>query len=306
MDALNLLVLEVKKKKELATLDNTYVKKRVEDILKSYPKLAKGLSRDQPEKSREFRTIVKEVRSRLRESYGVFIMKEFSGKKPSDPDEAILASHRSSFERLRDYQSLYKKIFQKLDDVHEVSNAVHAPGVKDVHKKAQLSIIDLGCGMNPTSYAVLKKVVEEDDKFDPKNIKYDAYDVSTADCTFLNDYFFAKKINGHASQIDLTKEEEFSKIHSNKKEGTTVVVFLFKLLDTLESVERHITKKLMMHLIKNGADCLVITFPQKTIGGGKMIGENKRWWLEGFLQKEHVHFEKMIVGEEIVYIVKSK
>jgi hypothetical protein len=293
-EIISLLVKDIKKKKELATLDDAFVEERVQALLHSYPKLSKVLASpaDKVERSREFNTVVKEVRKRLRESYGVFIMKEFSQKKPSDPDEKILASHRSSFERLHSYGMLYRKVLASLDAVIKEKQA----------SEARLKVVDLGSGMNPASYAVLQDVVKLHNMKTP--VRYDAYDISSQDVSFLNQYFRERGIDGKARQIDLTKESEFSKIDLAKKEGETLVCFLFKLLDTLESVERHISKKLIAYLVKQGVDALVITFPQKTIGGGRRISEEKRWWLEGFLQREHLKFEKFPCGDEMVYIVR--
>jgi hypothetical protein len=277
------VVADIKKKKEFATLDDTYIAQRVQSLLLIYPKLKKGL--DNP-KSREYRTMIKEVRSRLREGYGVFILKGYAEKKISDSDGEILATHRSSAERLHSYPQLYTKVAQSLS------------AVPSFNTSSSLKVIDLGCGMNPVSYAILKKAI-------PNSIRCEAYDISSTDTAFLNSYFKDRGIDGHAAKIDLTDEKEFVKINLSKANNQIMVCFLFKLLDTLESANRHITKKLMMHLIQNGADLLIITFPKKTIGGGSNIGENKRWWLEGFLQKENLRFEKSEVGDEIVYLVNK-
>jgi len=113
----------------------------------------------------------------------------------------------------------------------------------------------------------------------------------------------SRRIPGRAVQADLADAAEFRKIGLHRAKDEFLACFLFKLVDTLETVNRHISKKLILHLAKR-ADVIAITFPTKTIGGRKRIAEDKRWWLEGFLRAHGLSFKTFSVGDEQVYVIR--
>ncbi|MFH1072976.1 MAG: hypothetical protein V1743_06115 [Nanoarchaeota archaeon] len=282
-----LLGKDIREKKELRTLDADFIEGRIQSFLKKNPNIRRSLmvkalgDAAKIKKTREYRLVLKSVRKELREVYGVFIMQGYAEKKASDSDEKILRAHRSSAERLPAYRELYGQIFLP-----------HAPAWKG----KRVRVIDLGCGMNPASCKLLAGVLKQ-------RITYAAYDVSSQDMAFLNSYFRSRGIRGAAIRIDLAREEDFPMIDLHKAKDEFLACFLFKLVDTLETVNRHISKKLILHLAKH-ADLLAVTFPTKTIGGRKRIAEEKRWWLEGFLRAHDLPFQTSIVGEELLYVIR--
>ncbi|MFH1916412.1 MAG: hypothetical protein ABIJ21_04050 [Nanoarchaeota archaeon] len=279
---LELLLKKIKKKRELTSLDDVFIAERVNLCFLIYPKLKKALYDKNPKtvvKSREFNDVVKFVRKDLREVYGIFIMDGFDKKKVDMPDSDLLRLHRSTRERLPFYDMFYQQIFEHL----------HLQG------HSHLKVVDLGCGLNPVSYKYLNHVAK-------MPIRYIATEIAAEDVAFLNAYFTERKINGHAVKIDLTDEDQYPKIPLDKDKDTFLVCFLFKLIDTFEATKRHTSKKLIAFLAKR-ADALVITFPTKSIGGRNSIEENKRWWLEGFLQNNNLQFEKFELGGEMVFVV---
>jgi len=79
--------------------------------------------------------------------------------------------------------------------------------------------------------------------------------------------------------------------------------FLFKALDSLESVTRHSSKALLASL---QADFLVVTFSLVTIGGKKQITMSKRSWFEHFCTAQKWLFERFETPNELIYIIKAK
>jgi hypothetical protein len=277
----DLLVGKIRKKRELSSLDEETVRHYIRQCFFINPKLEKALRLKNPRtaiKSREFNDVVKFARASLREVYGVFIMDGFEKKNIEMSDDALLRLHRSSSERIASYPLLYQAVFSAIPSAHRVK------------------IVDLGCGINPASYQYITKVA----KVTPRFI---ATEISSDDVSFLNSYFKDRRLDGVAVRLDLTKEDDYALLDLSKREGETLVCFLWKLIDTFEATKRHTSKRLISFLSKK-ADILVITFPEKSIGGRKTIGENKRWWLENFLENAHLKFEKSIVGDEIVYVVQ--
>ena len=203
-------VKEIKKKKNLRNLDDAFVRKIVEKYLNSNQKIKKKLfSHERPLKSREFKVMLKAVREKLHEVYGVFEVdkNDLTGFVDSDVwHRKMLEKHRSTRERVDDYEFVYDEIFSKVKNVK--------------------SVLDLGCGLNPLSY-----------RFISEKLKFFCCDVCDVD--FLNEYFKKSGINGKAFVCDLTEFDDLPKAD---------VCFMFKLLDGLESLEKGITKKLFKKL----------------------------------------------------------
>ena len=117
---------------------------------------------------KEFEKITKDIKKNLNDIYKQFLTNKYNKKeKLLEKKEflKILKIHKSTKERFENYKKIYKKIFEN-----------YKP------KK----IADLGCGLNPISYLILKKILK-------KNIKFFSTDISKKDCDFLNKFFKKSK-----------------------------------------------------------------------------------------------------------------
>lgn len=261
---IDLLVKEIKKKKEFQNLDNSFVRELVK---KDYDKDIKKLTNHpKPEKTKEFKKIIKGSRKILHDIYGVFniqtkkrktLLNEIK-KTPQDLElhRNLLETHRSSKERLFAYEEIYKRILDKEDKI----------------------ILDIGCGLNPLSWIFMP--------FKPK--KYIATELTKEDCDFLNKYFSVVKINGHAIQMDLLKVKELPKAD---------VCLILKVLDSLEEIKKNISKELLK---KINCKKIVVSFPLRTISGKNKI--KKRIWFERLVKE----FEKFETENEVFYILKKE
>jgi 16S rRNA (guanine(1405)-N(7))-methyltransferase len=260
------IIEDIKNKKELKSLPDGFVK----NLFDSYLREHRDVILDNP-KSKDYRLAVKEVRKVLREVYGVFkvekfgkrekLLDELKGLKDLEGHDKILALHRSTQERLDFYPNLYEKIFA-------------------VTGKPK-SILDLGCGMNPLSLPYMEL----------KDVKYIASELTSEDVDFLKRYFKKVGVEGEAFEMDLTKAEKMPSVD---------VCFMFKLLDTLETLKKDISRELVENV---KCKWLVVSFPTKTIGGRKQISKNRLGWFEKIIKGRR--FEVIEIENELFYIIKK-
>jgi len=272
-------IAEIKKKKNLNSLPDDFVKALIEEFFVKYPKMRSILeSHPKPLKSKDFKFMLKEVRKRLHELYGVFIigrkdlkhLKEHL-KKVSDLDEEalelhmnILKSHKSSSERIDFYSDIYEKIFS-------------------VTGKPK-TILDLACGLNPLSFPWMSL----------KKVKYFAYELTKEDSNFIQAYFNMMRpfgLEGESFSLDLMKVEQLPKAD---------VCFLFKTLDTLEDLERNYSEKLLANI---PAKFIVVSFPTMSIGGRNPI--RQRGWFFRMMRNLGLSAETFEIENEIFYVVKK-
>ena len=249
-----LLVAEVKKKRTLHALSDAFVLEQAQPLLTQAPVLRLA-SHPNVAKSRDFRRLVKHVRERLHEVYGVFQKrkKDLTALKVHlgaigvldaaavELHRSILACHHSTQERLPFYPEMYEQIFRLTGTPR--------------------SILDLGAGLNPLSYPFMNL----------HHVRYTAVELTEEDCRFLQDYFAMMRpvspLEGQAVVADLTKPPEFSAVD---------VCFLFKILDTLETLRFDASRALLPHI---QAKHLVVSFPTRTLCGRKPI-RSRGWFLK--------------------------
>lgn len=232
-------------------------------------------------KSKEFSLLKKFVRKRLRDLHGVFYKLKLSEKKHdalinsgdfdfySDNIQKFLKSHRSSKERLNYYEVVYNKIEQS----HSIK-----------------SLVDLGCGLNPLSYSLLK---------DLKTCF--CADINTEEINFLNQFFNKSSFAGEAQVLDLTDVDAL-KIVSDKTKQVDCC-FLFKVLDGLESIKRGSSRKLLDNI---NSKIVVVSFSNITISGKNNI-KSQRFWFKNLLDElklKGVVVEEFSFGFEDYFILK--
>jgi hypothetical protein len=260
------IIADIKKKKELASIDDSLIKKYLKN--KNIPK---------NKRAKKYKEIIKEVRAKLRRDYGMFVRGK-KGKRQEILDQItklplnktkelhkdILVLHTSTKERLPYYKDLYKELLNK-----------------------PASILDLGAGLNPFSYPFMKT----------KKLQYTAVELTKEDADLLNQYFaYLNKQN---------KEFAGKAIKKNLKETTTLpktdVCFMFKLLDILET-KGH---KLAEHLLKIvKAKIIIVSFPTITIGN-KPMRNKRRIWFERLLQRLNYSHKTILIPNEIFYVVEK-
>ena len=262
------LIKNIKQKKELAELDDKFIKEELTQFFKREPKIFKKLNENPNPKSKEYKQTVKEVRAKLRRSYGLFRveketknLKELVKKKDY---QKILEPHSSTKERLSFYNQLYKKIFK----------------ITGIPK----TILDLGAGFNPLSYSYMNL----------KNVDYYAYDLSREEVKILNQYFKDKNINGKAGILDLLQTEKVKKLPKAD------LAFLFKMTDVLDKGKGHKTSEQIINAIP--AKFIIVSFPTLTMSGKKM-NHPRRGWIELMTQRLGYKFELIEFSNELFYCI---
>jgi hypothetical protein len=200
---LNELIKAIKSKKELESLDTKFVKVELDAYFLRNPKEKLAL-KELNQKSKVYKKIIKEVRSKLRRSYGLFRQEKIDFSKDY---QELLNTHSSTKERLKLYPTLYKRIFKITGEPK--------------------GILDLGCGINPLSFHYMNL----------KKVNYFAYDLSKEEIQLINKFFKEKKIEGRANVLNLL---EVNKI---KKLPEADLAFLFKMTDVLDKGKGHKTSE---------------------------------------------------------------
>jgi hypothetical protein len=204
---------------------------------------------------------VKKTRDLLRKVYFAFgslklLNSSIINKKNA---EEILKKHISTLERRDFFKEVYSRIFLE-------------------QKNTKISIFDLGAGINGLSYPVFKEIFSKD-KF-PEYFALEA----VGQLVVLMNLFFKKNSLKKASAFrkslfDLDFVEKFIKEKKGKK-----IVFLFKVVDSLESLERNYSKKLLERIVPL-VEKVVVSFATRSLVSKKRF-KIKRYWFENFLLKK--------------------
>jgi 16S rRNA (guanine(1405)-N(7))-methyltransferase len=265
------LIKKIKQKKELANIDSSIIKEKIQELLKQDKKLLSFLSEAESfseiKRSKNTGKIVKPIRKELRLLYGVYQvdskrLKQLLDRLKKDRSIAvhkkILSLHLSSKERLPIYEKFYKDIF-KITGIPE-------------------SIIDIASGLNPFSYPFMKT----------KAI-YTAVELNKKDADIINQYFKIMKIKGKALAADITKRS--LKLKAD-------IAFAFKIFDLIpnKAVEK-ITKQLKVRYI-------IASFPTKTLSK-KRMNYIKRGGFQRMLKRLRLSYKKIEYSNELIYIIKK-
>lgn len=263
------LVSAVKAKKELSNLDDEFVRTRVLRVLDSDARIREKYEKRKDSaqfmRSKEYAKILKSVRKDLREIYGVFQVAK-RHKVTEENLHDVLSTHISTRERLPFYDLIYK----------ELSNRIPAPKV----------LLDLGCGLNPLTYQWMRR-----HGWAPFII---GVDISKADMQFLGEAMEHMGIPGKTHALDITQSYgELANIAAD-------VTLVLKLVDTLESIERHVTRRILDYL---PSKWIVVSFATRSLGGKKRIPMKGRGWFERVLQRKKLRFTTFSVENEFFYII---
>ena len=215
---------------------------------------------------------IKMTRDLLRKIYTVFLSNKLLKIKRKNFDW-FLKKHLSTRERFHYYSELYRKIIGNSGE--------------------KIKIYDLGCGINGFSFPFFKK-----EGFDVEYVGVEA----VGQLVDLQKSFFknSKKVSFfHESPFDINKISEIVK----KGKGTKIV-FLFKVIDSLEMLERNYSKKFLTHLTPL-VDKVVLSFATRSIQSKKKFFANRKW-IRDFISDNFNLVEEFDLGGENYIIFSEK
>lgn len=215
------------------------------------------------------------TREVLHKTFGAFSSKKLLS--PKDKDELwILRKHISTRERLGSYREVYSRIF------------------KDV-KKA--SVLDLGAGVNGFSYKFFKEAGVE--------VNYTSVESVGQLTELTNSYFEKNNLSDKCRSIheSLFNIERIKSILS--KQNKPRFVFLFKVLDSLEMVERDFSKKLLQEVVPL-SEVIVVSFATESMAKRKKF-KVKRNWIVDFIKENFSLLDDFeISGERYICFENKK
>jgi len=214
---------------------------------------------------------LKLTRQFLRKIYSSFTSRKLLNVKDMKVDY-VLNKHKSTKERFSYYEKVYERIFKGI-------------------KEKEISVIDLGTGVNGFSYGFFKN----------KKINYVGVE-AVGQLVGLVNYFFKKeKINGKVFHLSLFELDEVKDLI--KKQEKPRIIFLFKVIDSLEVIERDYSKKLLKEIAPL-ADKIVLSFATRSLGKKSKFSA-QRLWIKKFIEENFKILEEFEFGGE-KYIIFRK
>jgi len=217
---------------------------------------------------------VKLTRDLLMKAYSVFASEKLLNVKDKDV-EWLLKRHSSTRERFDFYPELYKKLF---GDV-----------------KNNFTIFDLGAGMNGLSY-----------RFFPKKLDFDYIGIEAMGqlVDLANYHFKTRGIENcmalHLSLFELEKIKKYLKQVKGVK-----IVFLFKVVDSLEMLERNYSKKLLLEIVPL-VEKIVVSFATMSLISRRKFRANKKWLVDFIEENFKILDDFEFGGEKYIMFSKSK
>ena len=171
----------------------------------------------------------------------------------------------------------------------------------------EISVIDLGAGVNGFSYVFFNTL-----KGTPKGVREPAMQARSKKINYvgveavgqlveLMNYFFntlkgtrSKKIKARAFHLSLFEIDELKKLI--KKQKKPRVVFLFKVIDSLEVLERNYSKKLLEEIVPL-ADKVVLSFATRSLGKRRKFSA-QRSWIKKFIEENFEVLDNFELGGE--------
>jgi len=212
------------------------------------------------------------TRDLLRKVFSAFTSHKILSLKNKD-EEWILRKHLSTRERLPYYNQIYHRILKDIKD--------------------KITILDLGAGINGFSY-----------KYFSKNINYVGIESMGQLVDLMNFYFKNKNINAkakaiHESLFNIDKIKKTILENKGKK-----ILFLFKVIDSLEMLQRDYSKKLLFE-ISPIADKVVVSFATQSMIKREKFKVNRGWIIE-FIKQNFNVLDEFEFGGERYLVFRSK
>lgn len=217
---------------------------------------------------------IKLTRNFLRKVYSSFSSRKLLNPKEKDV-QWVLMKHKSTKERYEFYNQIYSRILGE-------SN------------KENLSVIDLGCGVNGFSFEFLKEINSK--------IRYVGVEAIGQLVTLTNIYFKKNNLNGNVSHFSLFEPDMVLNLIKSQKSPR--IAFLFKVIDSLEVMERNYSKELIKN-ITPFLDKVVLSFATRSLGSRKKFGVQRNWILK-FINENFQIIDDFEMGGERYIVFKDK
>ncbi len=245
----------IKKKKELSGIDSSIIGDVLSKVLRKMTSSPNSLS------GKDIKLVIKNVRNELRQSAGRFqkVQSDRLSLLNEGDIQELLNTHSSTSERIGFYPEI-KKVISNL-------------GV--------ISILDLGCGINPIALA-------------SKGAEYHASDINSEDLDIIGRFFRLNGIKGDTFVCDL---RNIDSCELPKAE----LCIMFKVLDVIEKKGHKLAEKVIK---KTGSKYLLISFSTKTLSG-KPMNHPQRGWIERLLDRLGYHFTIIKSKNEIFYLAST-
>ena len=137
--------------------------------------------------------------------------------------------------------------------------------------------------------------------FKNKKINYVGVEAVGQLVELMNYFFKNKKIKARAFHLSLFEIEEVKKLI--KKQKKPRVVFLLKVIDSLEVLERNSSKKLLEEIVPL-ADRVVLSFATRSLGKRSKFGA-QRSWIKKFIDETFEVLGNFEIGGEEYIIFKK-
>ena len=220
------------------------------------------------------------------------IVKDIKRKKElRDLDEDFLRnrikeSYKGDFnKKSKEYKKFFKNIRKGLRESYGVFKNVREERDKDVYKKIfeitgkPKSVLDLGIGYS---------------KFPFKDIIYYGCDIGKDYIKECNEYLKRNKIKGKCFVFDLLGDV--------KKLRKVDVVFLFKVLESLEIFKKNISKDIVKNL---KCKYIVVSFAKKVLSDNRYIKKKGRKWFRKILKDLKYEYKIFDYKDEIYFVIKK-
>jgi SAM-dependent methyltransferase len=208
---------------------------------------------------------VKKTRNLLRKIYSGFGGRKIFLWKDKSKDE-ILEKHLSTRERFNYYLEIYERLLKKID---------------------KCSVIDLGSGVNGFSYEYFEEIGKE--------VSYFGVEAVGQLVDLTKEFFESKNFDAKCVHISLFELDKIKKLIEDMKKPR--VIFMFKVIDSLESLKRNYTLELLSELKKLKIERFVISFATESWFKRKKFFV-KRNWLIDFLRENFEFIDDFNIGGE--------
>ena len=110
----------------------------------------------------------------------------------------------------------------------------------------------------------------------------------------MNFYFKEKKLNAKAIHLSLFEKEKVKERIGKKNKPR--IIFLFKVIDALESLKENYSKELLLEVVPL-ADKIVVSFATKSLGSREKF-KAKRNWIVDYIKEKYTILDDFEMGGE--------
>ena len=154
-------------------------------------------------------------------------------------------------------------------------------------------MIDLGAGINGFSYNYFKKA--------GYLVHYAAVESIGQFVKLMNYYFKKSSFIARAFQMSLFEPEGIIKLIKAYKKPR--IVFLFKVVDCLEMMQRDYSKKFLIKIM-SACDFIVVSFATRSLLKRRKFAVNRNWFFK-FAKENFKIVDDFKIGEERYVILSA-